>query len=97
MQQRDSQEMFTETGDDNWTAEQRQRAIWSEEILGLLQKYFPSQTAEDKKHRQDLMEQFFSTRSWTKVENTASEKLKLGYQDLKTFLESAPKPEAKAA
>lgn len=98
MQTRDSQEMFTETGDDNWSAEQRQRAIWSEEILGLLQKYFPSQTADDKKQRQDLMEQFFSTRSWTKVENTQSEKLKAGYQDLKTFLESSPRhPEERAA
>lgn len=97
MQTRDSQEMFTETGDDNWSAEQRQRAIWSEEILGLLQKYFPSQSAEDKKHRQDLMEQFFSTRSWTKVENTQSEKLRQGHADLKAFLDSAPRPEAKAA
>lgn len=98
MQTRDSKEMFTETGDDNWTAEQRQRAIQSEEILGLLQKYFPSQGAEDKKQRLDLMEQFFNTRSWTKIENTHSEKLKQGYADLKAFLESAPKqPEAKAA
>lgn len=90
MQQRDSKDLYTETGDDSWSAEQRQRTVWSEEISGLMQKYFPSQSAEDKKQRLDLMEQFFGTRSWTKVENTASEKLKKGYEELKTFLDSSP-------
>lgn len=98
MHQRDSKDLYTETGDDNWSAEQRQRAIWAEEISGLMQKYFPSQTADDKKQRLDLMEQFFQTRSWTKVENTASEKLKKAFEELKAFLESSPKqPEVKAA
>ena len=97
MQTRDSKELYTETGDDNWTAEQRQRAIWAEEVSGLMQKYFPSQTADDKKQRLDLMEQFFGTRSWTKVENTPSEKLKKGYEELKLFLESSPRAERAAA
>jgi hypothetical protein len=90
MQRRDSKDLYTETGDDTWSAEQRQRAIWSEEVLGLLQKYFPSQSAEDKKQRLDLMEQFFGTRSWTKVENTPSEQLKEGFHGLREFLASAP-------
>ena len=97
MQTRDSKELYTETGDDNWAAEQRQRAIWTEEVSGLMQKYFPSQTADDKKQRLDLMEQFFGTRSWTKVENTPSEKLKKGYEELKLFLESSPRAEMAAA
>ena len=54
-----------------------------------MQKYFPSQSADDKKKRQDLMEMFFDTRSWTKVENTQSEKLKTGYELLKAHLEAA--------
>lgn len=97
MQARNSKDMYTETGDDNWSAEQRQRTVWSEEILGLLQKYFPSQSADDKKQRLDLMEQFFKTRSWTKIENTQSEKLKDGHAELKTFLESSPKQPEKVA
>lgn len=99
MQQRDSKDLYTETGDDSWSAEQRQRAIWAEEISGLMQKYFPSQTAEDKKQRMDLMEKFFGTRSWTKVENTSSEKLKVGHAELKEFLETprGGQPEKAAA
>lgn len=92
MQSRDSQDLYTEGGDDNWSAEQRQRAIWSEEILGLLQTKFPSQSAEHKKQRQDLLFEFFGTRSWTKVESTNSEKLHAGFIALKAFLEDAPKP-----
>ncbi len=97
MHQRDSKDLYTETGDDSWSAEQRQRAIWAEEISGLMQKYFPSQSADDKKQRMDLMEQFFGTRSWTKVENTPSEKLKKGHEELRVFLESAPVGGQKAA
>lgn len=97
MQTRNSQELYTETGDDNWSAEQRNREIWSEEIKGLMEKHFPSQGADDKKQRLDLLEQFFSTRSWTKVQNTNSEKLKKGFEDLRSFLDSAPKVEQKAA
>lgn len=97
MQERDSKELFTETGDDNWSAEQRQRAIWAEEISGLMQKHFPSQSAEDKKQRLDLMEKFFGTRSWTKVENTASEKLKAGFEALAAHLHQPPSTEQKVA
>lgn len=98
MQQRNSKDMYTETGDDNWGHEQRQREIWAEEISGLMQKYFPGQAADEKKQRLDLMEQFFGTRSWTKIQNTQSEKLKQGFEELKEFLASAPnQPEQKAA
>ena len=87
---RDSKEMFTEDGQDDWSNEQRQRAIWSEEILGILQTHFPSQSVEHKKQRQDLMFEYFGTRSWTKVENTASDKLKTGFEALKAFLDTKP-------
>lgn len=91
MRSRDSTELFNGEGEDNWNAEQRQRAVWSEEIQGLLLKYFPGQTALEKQQKSDLIHQFFDTRSWTKVENTASEKLRAGYEQLKGFLET-PKP-----
>lgn len=94
METRDSKEMFTEDGQDDWSQEQRQRGIWSEEIAGLMQKHHPSQTADDKKARGDLMEEFFKTRSWKKIEEaTPSKELRAGYAALKAKLEPEPVPE----
>lgn len=92
MQERDSTELFDHDGNDGWTAEQRQRAIWSEEVQGLLLKHLPGQTANEKKQKADLIEQFFNTRSWTKVESTQSDKLRVGYEALKAFMEAKPEP-----
>ncbi len=91
MDQRDSKEMFTEDGQDDWSHELRQRGIWSEEIAGLMQKHHPSQTVEDKKARGDLMEKFFKTRSWKKIEEaTPSKELRAGHAALKATLEPEP-------
>jgi hypothetical protein len=88
MEKRDSKEMFTEDGQDDWSNEQRQRGIWSEEIAGLMQKHHPSQTADDKKARADLMDEIFHTRSWKKIEEaTPSKDLRAGYARLKAKLE----------
>jgi len=82
-----SQEMFDGSDEDGFGAEMRQRTIASEEIAGLMAKYYPSQTVEQKSLRAELMEMFFQTRSWTKVENTDSKKLRTGYIAMKAFLE----------
>lgn len=91
MDRRNSTELYTEEGDDNWSAEQRNRAIWSEEIQGLLVKAHPGMSAAEKQAKSDLLFAIFQTRSWTKVENTRSEALKTGYETLKALLESAGK------
>jgi hypothetical protein len=70
--------------------EQRQRTIYSEEIAELLKKHFPSQSAEDKSKRAEWLETIFSTRSWTKVENTSSDALKVGLAQLRLHLEPQP-------
>lgn len=91
MDQRDSKEMFTEDGQDNWGAEQRSRTILAEEIEELLKKHYPSQTAEHKQKRMDLIDKAFETRSWTKVsEATSSDKLRQGLIILKAMLEPPP-------
>jgi hypothetical protein len=88
MEQRDSKEMFTEDGQDDWSHEQRQRGIWAEEIQGLIAKHHPSQTAEDKKARLEIMEAVFGTRSWKKIEEaTPSKELRAGFERLKARLE----------
>lgn len=93
MEQRDSKELFNEDGQDSWSAEQRQRGIWAEEISGLMQKHYPSQTADDKKARSDLMEKVFHTRSWKKIEEaTQSDELRAGYRELKALLEPPSGP-----
>ncbi|MEB2501400.1 hypothetical protein SB396_32225, partial [Burkholderia cenocepacia] len=40
-----------------------------------------------KKSRQDLIEQFFDTRSWTRVEGMKADLLKQAYEDMRVHLE----------
>ncbi|MDR1461475.1 MAG: ATP-binding protein [Campylobacteraceae bacterium] len=83
-----SEQVFSDDiGDDGFGAERRKRDIWCEEIQGLILKYFPSQSAEDKKAKADLIEEVFGTRSWTKVESMNSEDLKLKFDELKNVLD----------
>ncbi len=87
MKDRDSREMFDESGDDNWTAEKRQREIWCEEIEGLLTKHYPSRSADDVKAKGDLIEKTFNTRSWTRVQSMKSDDIKYGFEQMKAILE----------
>lgn len=89
MQQRDSQGLYEGNLEEGWTGEARQREIWSEEIKELLSKHYPGMTAEAKQAKADLLELFFQTRSWTKVESMHSERLRDGYTQLKDKLEPA--------
>lgn len=73
-------------GDDGFGAEKRKREIYAEEIMGQLLKYYPSQTAEDKKAKADWLELIFETRSWTAVESMPSDKLKIKLESLKIAL-----------
>lgn len=88
MNARDSKDLYTEDGDDNWAAEKRQREIWCEEIKGLLIKQgLDGASADAKKERISLLEEIFGTASWTKVENMSSEKIKSGYEAMKAKFE----------
>lgn len=99
MQQRNSAAMFEEADESGWDSEKRNREIWSEEIAELLKKHFPSQSVEDKQKRADLLEQFFNTRSWTKVENMRSDALKAGFEAMRACLDAddTAQPEKQAA
>lgn len=94
MEQKNSQELF-DVDDQGWDKEKRNREIWSEEIIELLKKHYPSASVDDKQMRVALFEKFFGTRSWTKIsEDTNSAKLKDGFNLLKNHLETL---EGKAA
>lgn len=86
MQARDSQEMYEDADESGWDKEKQQRQIWSEEIMGLLTKRWPGQTAAEKASKASALEAVFQTRSWTKVENTNSNDLQAGYHELRRYL-----------
>lgn len=88
LNQRDSQDMYPESGFDEWPSEQKQRTRWSEEIQGLMVSHIPGLSAADKKNKTDLLEQFLGTRSWSHVENMPSTSLKDAFHLMKLHLES---------
>jgi hypothetical protein len=88
MNARDSQEMFTEQGEDNWGHEKRQREIACEEIKSLLITHGLDGAGKDeKKARNDLIVQIFGTGSWTQIESMPSEKIRAGLKEMRAQLE----------
>lgn len=91
MEQRTSEALYVGQEEGSFDFELKNRAIWSEEIAELMKKYYPAQSVEDKQKRAELLEMYFSTRSWTAVESMKSEDLKSGYLAMKERLESINK------
>lgn len=84
-----------EDGDGEWSRERRQRAIYAEEIQGLLTKHIPGQTAAEKARKLTLLEDTFKTRSWTKIsESTGSDVLREGLARMRSELEGDGPPTA---
>lgn len=94
MQQRDSKEMFEDADEGGFDKEKQRREIWAEEIKALLTKHWPGRSDTEINKKGDMLEMFFSTRSWTRVENTNSEKLESGYHEMRKHLESIEKEAA---
>lgn len=92
MEQRDSRAMFPEADENGWDAEKQRRIVLSEEIQGLMLKHHPSQSVEDKKAKGDLLEMFADTRSWTKIEDMHSDKLRAILDAMREHLEPPPAP-----
>jgi hypothetical protein len=86
IQEKSGQVFSDDIGDDGFGAEKRKRDIWCEEIQGLILKYFPSQSTDDKKAKADLIEDVFGTRSWTRVESMSSNELKLKFEELQDVI-----------
>lgn len=84
---KDSSDMFNADGEDNWSAEKRQREIWCEEIKALFVEHRLDGTAQEAKQRRlSLIKQVFGTGSWIAVESMNSEKIKDGFMQLKAIL-----------
>jgi hypothetical protein len=93
MDKRDSTEMFPDADESGWDAEKKQREIWTEEIAELLKKYHPSQSTDDKTARAELLERFFETRAWSRIETMKADDLKSGFEAIKEHLEAKNAPE----
>lgn len=68
---------MNDDGRDRHRQEKLDREILLEKIKAEMQRCYPSQTADDKKARAEVMERYFSTRSWTEIAET------IGFFDLK--------------
>jgi len=87
MNQKDSMDLFTEEGDDNWSHEKRQREIQCERIKSVLIEYdMDGSGKEEKKNRNTLLNTVFGTGSWTEIENMKSEKIREGCNTMKELL-----------
>ena len=92
-----SQDSMNDMGDDGFGKEKRDRVILCEEIQGELVRAYPGQTAKDKAMKAELIERCFGTRSWTKVEGTASADLRPGLLKLKGIVSDLGSFEAEMA
>jgi hypothetical protein len=93
MNQKDSRDLFTEEGDDNWSHEKRQREIYCEEIKATLVEYgLDGSGKEPKEKRTAILKEIFNTGSWTKIENMRSEKIKEGWGRLAEKLRESQGP-----
>src|ERR1700729_1545464 len=66
--------------------QQKPKNVWAEEIKELILKYYPGQTEGDQKCKGDLLEKFFDTRYWTKVESLESHILEQKFMEMKEYL-----------
>lgn len=87
---RNSKGIVTADGKSEWQIEKERKEIVLDEIQCLLVKFYPSSTKEDKVAKGDLLEQFFSSRSWKRVETYSLDTLKDGYDALHLQLEGVP-------
>jgi len=89
MGEKNSTELFGETGEDGFTFEKRQREIECEEIKSLfMENSLDGTAAAVKKERNQILKKFFGTGSWTKVESMNSSELKRIRKELSDYLES---------
>jgi hypothetical protein len=88
---------LVDVGEDGFAKEKRQRAIACEEIQGELVAMWPGQTAEEKRHKADMIFRVFGTRSWTNVEGFDSTRLRNGLARIREELQALAASPATAA
>jgi hypothetical protein len=84
---RNSADLFDENGRPEWQQRKQDVASKLEEIENILVKYYPGQSANDKRTKVVLLEKHFGTNAWTKIKLLPLEKLNIGYESLRADLE----------
>lgn len=85
-----SENMYAETGEDTFSYERRQREILCEEIKSLFITHdLDGSTKAVKEKRNKVLLDVFETGSWTKIESTYSDKLRLQLEKLRYYLEGS--------
>lgn len=91
----------TDEGNIEWNSEKRNRAIFCEEIQGLLTSVWPGQGADEKRAKVEILHRLFQTRSWEAIQIMEAAKLKAGFdkmtEEIKKYnAEEAAKLQAEA-
>lgn len=87
---RNSESIITRDGKSEWQIRKEEKDIVLDEIQSVMVKHYPSTTKEDKVAKQKLLEKFFDTLSWKRVETYDLDRLKGCYNALHQELEGAP-------
>jgi hypothetical protein len=67
---RETEDLFDESGRNEWEAEKRAKDIALEELREELMKYFPGTAGPAKKAKGDVIEALFRTRAWQRVSSS---------------------------
>jgi hypothetical protein len=81
-----SENLFTETGDTDWSVEKRERKAALEEIQNELVKRFPTRSGTDNVAKIRLLEHVFETSSWSRIENMKAAELLNGLTDIRQII-----------
>jgi len=87
---RSSKDIIPEDGKSQWQREKEEKEIVLDEIQAVLVKHYPGTTKDDKLAKGGLLERFFGSRSWKRIETYDLQRLKDGYNALHQELEGAP-------
>lgn len=84
---RTSRDSIPEDGKSEWQRDKEEKEIVLDEIQSVLVKHYPSTSKEDKQAKGELLEKFFQSRSWKRVETFPLSRLKESYDKLHLELE----------
>lgn len=84
---RDSKGLVPADGKPQWQYDKEQKQIALEEVAEVIKKHHGGQSKDDKAARGDLMEEFFGTRAWSRLETLSREQIEDGRNRLWVNLE----------
>lgn len=84
---RNSRSTIPRDGKSDWQRDKEEKEIVLDEIQAVMVKHYPSTAAHDKQEKQNLLEKFFESRSWKRIETYPLSRLQQAYDELHLHLE----------